>query len=84
MLSGLPVYAPGWTARVSHKEKAFREIKRVLKQDGYATITTNSARHMRVVYDIGKRLDPNFPTDRIIDSFTEEIADEILPKNGGQ
>lgn len=65
----------------SHKEKAFREIKRVLKQDGYVTITTNSARHMRVVYDIGRRLDPNFPTDRIIDSFTEEIADEMLPKH---
>ena len=30
------------------------------------------------VYEIGRSLDKNFPTDRIIDSFTEEIADELL------
>jgi len=30
------------------------------------------------VYEIGRNLDKNFPTDRIIDSFTEEIADELL------
>ena len=32
------------------------------------------------VYEIGRNLDKNFPTDRIIDSFTEEIADKMLPK----
>lgn len=63
------------------KNRAFSEIKRVLKPDGTVTITTNSAIHMRNVYDIGKQLDPKFPTDRIIDSFTEEVADEMLPKH---
>ena len=29
------------------------------------------------VYEIGRSLDKNFPTDRIIDSFTEEIADQL-------
>ncbi len=33
------------------------------------------------VYEIGRRLDPNFPTDRIIDSFTEELADKMLPNH---
>ena len=60
------------------KAKAFEQIKRVLRPEGYLTITTNSERHMRNVYDIGRQLDPNFPTDRIIDSFTEEIADDML------
>ena len=32
------------------------------------------------VYEIGRNLDKNFPTDRIIDSFTEEVADKMLPK----
>ena len=64
----------------SDKQKAFSEIKRVLRSKGFVSITTNSERHMRIVYDIGKRLDKNFPTDRIIDSFTEEIADTMLPK----
>lgn len=63
------------------KAKAFAEIKRVLRPSGYLTITTNSERHMRNVYDIGRQLDPNFPTDRIIDTFTEEIADDILEKH---
>ena len=27
------------------------------------------------VYEIGRKLDSNFPTDRIIDSWTEEVAD---------
>ena len=61
------------------KTRAFSEIKRVLRPDGFATITTNSQVHMFNVYEIGRRLDANFPTDRIIDSFTEEIADEMLP-----
>ena len=30
------------------------------------------------VYEIGRNLDKNFPIDRIIDSFTEEVADELL------
>jgi len=62
------------------KSRAFSEIKRVLRPDGFATFTTNSRIHMFNVYEIGRRLDANFPTDRIIDSFTEEIADEMLPK----
>ena len=33
------------------------------------------------VYEIGRSLDKNFPTDRIIDTFTEEIADKMLPKH---
>ena len=31
------------------------------------------------VYEIGRKLDKNFPTDRIIDSFTEEVADKMIP-----
>ncbi|MBC7952341.1 MAG: class I SAM-dependent methyltransferase [Rhodospirillaceae bacterium] len=62
------------------KARAFAEIRRVLKPGGYLTLTTNSERHMRVVYDIGRQIDPNFPTDRIIDSFTEEVADIEVPK----
>ena len=31
------------------------------------------------VYEIGRKLDKNFPTDRIIDSWTEEVADKMLP-----
>ena len=49
--------------------------------DSFLSITTNSEKHMLNVYDIGKHLDKNFPTDRIIDGFTEEIADKILPKH---
>lgn len=63
------------------KSKAFAQIKRVLRPEGRVTVTTNSERHMRNVYDIGKQLDPSFPTDRIIDSFTEEIADAFLPEH---
>ena len=62
------------------KPRAFSEIRRVLRPKGMVTITTNSERHMRNVYEIGKQLDPNFPVDRIIDSFTEEIADKMLPE----
>ena len=61
------------------KDRAFAELKRVLRPGGYVTITTNSAKHMRNVYDIGQSLDANFPADRIIDSFTEEMADRMLP-----
>ena len=44
------------------------------KQTSFCSITTNSEKHMLNVYEIGRRLDKNFPTDRIIDSFTEEVA----------
>lgn len=64
----------------SDKAKALNEIKRVLRPGGFVSITTNSERHMKIVYEIGKQLDPNFPTDRIIDSFTEEIAAQMLPE----
>jgi ubiquinone/menaquinone biosynthesis C-methylase UbiE len=64
----------------SDKDKALKELKRVCKIDGRLTITTNSERHMLKVYETGQKLDPNFPTDRIIDTFTEEIADTDLPK----
>jgi len=60
------------------KDKALSELKRVVKDDGVVSITTNSEKHMLNVYDIGRNLDNNFPTDRIIDSFTEEIADKML------
>jgi ubiquinone/menaquinone biosynthesis C-methylase UbiE len=62
------------------KPRAFSEIKRVLRPDGFVTFTTNSKIHMFNVYEIGRRLDANFPTDRIIDSFTEEVADKMLPQ----
>ncbi len=62
----------------SDKDKSLRELKRVVKQNGMISITTNSERHMLNVYDIGKQIDKNFPTDRIIDSFVEEKADKIL------
>ncbi len=63
-----------------NKDKALKELKRVVKPDGKVTITTNSEKHMLNVYEIGGRLDDNFPKDRIIDSFTEEIADKMLPQ----
>ena len=60
------------------KQKALSELKRVVKKDGFISITSNSDKHMVNVYELGISLDPNFPTDRIIDSFTEEIADTML------
>ena len=62
------------------KDRALNEIKRVARADGTVTITTNSERHMRIVYEIGRRIDARFPLDRIIDSFTEEIADTMLAR----
>jgi ubiquinone/menaquinone biosynthesis C-methylase UbiE len=62
----------------SNKDKALKELKRVVKNDGMVTVTTNSDSHMLNVYAIGRELDDNFPTDRIIDSFAEEIADTML------
>ena len=46
--------------------------------NSFCSITTNSEKHMLNVYEIGRNLDKNFPIDRIIDSFTEEVADELL------
>ena len=45
----------------------------------FVALLLNSEKHMLNVYEIGRSLDKNFPTDRIIDS-TEEIADKMLPK----
>ena len=47
--------------------------------NSFCSITTNSEKHMLNVYEIGRNLDKNFPTNRIIDSFTEEIADKLIP-----
>lgn len=56
------------------------QIKRVAKKGGIASITTNSQDHMADLFDLGKKLDPNFPKDRHIDSFVMEKADKILPE----
>lgn len=61
-----------------NKNKALSELQRVVKKGGLVSITSNSEKHMFNVYEIGRSLDPGFPTDRIIDSFTEEIADTLL------
>ena len=64
-----------------NKQKATQELLKCLKNDNsILSITTNSAKHMLNVYEIGRNLDKSYPTDRIIDSFTEEIADKILPE----
>ena len=64
------------------KEKSIKNLKDCLndKPSSFCSITTNSEKHMLNVYEIGRNLDKNFPTDRIIDTFTEEIADKMLPK----
>ena len=62
------------------KNVALQNLSNCLKdENSIATITTNSEKHMLNVYEIGRNLDSNFPTDRIIDSFTEEVADVMLP-----
>ena len=65
------------------KHNALINLKNCLndKENSFCSITTNSEKHMLNVYEIGRRLDPNFPTDRIIDSFTEELADKMLPNH---
>ncbi|MDA9664705.1 class I SAM-dependent methyltransferase [Candidatus Pelagibacter sp.] len=65
-----------------NKDIALNNLLSCLNDDNnsFASITTNSEKHMLNVYEIGRSLDPKFPTDRIIDSFTEELADEMLPK----
>lgn len=65
----------------SDKSKSLSDLSRICKKDGFVSITTNSEKHMFNVYEIGKSIDDNFPTDRNIDSFTEEMADDILPKH---
>lgn len=65
------------------KDNSIKNLKECLNEDpkSFCSITTNSEKHMLNVYEIGRKLDKNFPTDRIIDSFTEEIADEMIPKH---
>ena len=64
------------------KDDALKNLRDCLndKPTSFCSITTNSEKHMLNVYEIGRDLDKNFPTDRIIDTFTEEIADKLLPK----
>ena len=50
-------------------------------RDSFVGLTTNSEKHMLNVYEIGRKLDRNFPTDRIIDGWTEEVADKMLPNH---
>ena len=66
-----------------NKDNSIKNLKDCLndKTSSFCSITTNSEKHMLNVYEIGRNLDKNFPTDRIIDSFTEEVADKMLPKH---
>ncbi len=63
------------------KNKALNNLEKCLNDDlnSFCSITTNSEKHMLNVYENGRNLDKNFPTDRIIDTFTEEIADKLIP-----
>ena len=63
------------------KNRALKNLQDCLNdnKDSFCSITTNSEKHMLNVYEIGRKLDKNFPTDRIIDSFTEEVADKMIP-----
>tara|TARA_B100001057_G_C22832075_1_gene943781 strand:- start:965 stop:1786 length:822 start_codon:yes stop_codon:yes gene_type:complete len=64
------------------KNAALENLLNCLNNDdnSFVSITTNSEKHMLNVYEIGRKLDSNFPTDRIIDTFTEELADKMLTK----
>ena len=62
------------------KDKAISELKRVVKSDGFVSITTNSEKHMLNVYTIAHSIDANFSMVRNIDGFTEEDADILLKK----
>ena len=66
-----------------NKDNSIKNLKDCLndKPSSFCSITTNSEKHMLNVYEIGRSLDKNFPTDRIIDSFTEEVADKMLPSH---
>ena len=63
------------------KNNALENLQKCLNDNpnSFCSITTNSEKHMLNVYEIGRKLDKNFPTDRIIDTFTEEIADKLIP-----
>ena len=63
------------------KNNALNNLQKCLKDDSnsFCSITTNSEKHMLNVYETGRNLDKNFPTDRIIDTFTEEVADRLIP-----
>tara|TARA_B100001741_G_scaffold305538_1_gene297888 strand:- start:515 stop:1339 length:825 start_codon:yes stop_codon:yes gene_type:complete len=63
------------------KNNALMNLEKCLNDDlnSFCSITTNSEKHMLNVYENGRNLDKNFPTDRIIDTFTEEIADKLIP-----
>lgn len=63
------------------KKLALNNLKNCLndKKSSFVSVTTNSEKHMLNVYTIGRSLDKKFPTDRIIDSWTEEVADKMLP-----
>ena len=65
------------------KDSSIKNLKECLNDNpqSFCSITTNSEKHMLNVYEIGRNLDKNFPTDRIIDSFTEEVADKMLPNH---
>ena len=66
-----------------NKDNSIKNLKDCLndKPTSFCSITTNSEKHMLNVYEIGRNLDKNFPTDRIIDSFREEVADKMLPNH---
>jgi|TARA_B100001964_G_C14125807_1_gene550495 2-polyprenyl-3-methyl-5-hydroxy-6-metoxy-1,4-benzoquinol methylase len=63
------------------KNNALNNLQKCLNDNpnSFCSITTNSEKHMLNVYETGRNLDKNFPTDRIIDTFTEEIADKLIP-----
>ena len=63
------------------KNNALMNLQKCLNDDlnSFCSITTNSEKHMLNVYETGRNLDKNFPTDRIIDTFTEEIPDKLIP-----
>ncbi len=63
------------------RDQALSEIRRTLRSNGYASITTNSTRHMKVIFEIARRVDSRYPPERHIDSFTEEKADVVLAKH---
>tara|TARA_Y100000816_G_C25971015_1_gene506709 strand:- start:105 stop:926 length:822 start_codon:yes stop_codon:yes gene_type:complete len=64
-----------------NKDLALKNLRDCLNENknSFVGLTTNSEKHMLNVYEIGRKLDSNFPTDRIIDSWTEEVADKMLP-----
>ena len=77
------VYCHNVLYHAENKDNSIKNLKDCLndKPTSFCSITTNSEKHMLNVYEIGRNLDKNFPTDRIIDSFTEEVADKMLPSH---